>query len=680
MRILTAGMSIRLAALLVVFFAAGPAAQGQQNPPAPAQNPAPAAENLLPPVLNPAPATQNQAPATRDEQEEQSGTISGRVVDRDGNALPGAFVRLRRGDAADRVVSADASGSFTFTNVAPATYALDGFAEGNRIAASRSVTVAAGAQLTEFVVAAPRSLFLLTFTVGMLVSYVIVLLLFRYYNVSWPARTLLKAQLDSVEARLQLEVDNQQHRHIERLKMELQKIREHFVPDRVPKGERLFWSRGSEIAGWMRIHEIERQLVAYLVPTARVIERAYTSEAELRTSTSTEGRVLSERLRTSLHEISRERERNPGHADPPAHLVEQIKQQLGEALAIIYDERDTKFLSLMELHNKAMWMAHVAVVTIMVLAIAFRHEELFLFGAAGGLMSRMARVLFRDDVPTDYGASWTTLFLSPLVGAISAWFGIAIIVFLTQLNVLGDALAVISWTAHANNPVTITVAVALGFSERLFTSLLRRVDERFEPHRAAADRAGAAVPAPVVAGAGAGAAAPAAPADAGVAAETESPAAAAGATGTPDDLIVKALDITRGERAAFIGDPTSSARDPLRAVAGRENVLDLGIEQLKTIKSIDAVLIEILPDTAEIHSAARVIADALAPDGRVVVVSTSPGALYDADAQTQTLANHVGPALLREAMTDAGLLAQEPPEQLDGPDPIRWAAAFAKPA
>jgi hypothetical protein len=670
-------MSIPLAALVVVVMSAGLAAQGQQNPSPPAQNPAPAAENLLPPV-NPAPATQNQAPATQEEQGERSGTISGKVVDRDGNALPGAFVRLRRGDAADRVVSADASGSFTFTNVAPATYALDGFAEGNSIASSRSITVAAGDQLTEFVVAAPRSLFLLMFTLGMLVSYVVVLLLFRYYNVSWPARTLLKAQLDSVEARLQLEVDNQEHRHIERLRTELHKIREHFVPDRVSKGERLFWSRGSEIAGWMRIHEIERQLVAYLVPTARVIERAYTSEAELRISPSTEGRVMSERLRTSLHEISRERERNPGQADPPARLVDQIKQQLGEALAIIYDERDTKFLSMMELHNKAMWMAHVAVVTIMVLAVAFRHEELFLFGAAGGLMSRMARVLLREDVATDYGASWTTLFLSPLVGAISAWFGIAVIVFLTQLNVLGDALAVISWTTHANNPVTITVAVALGFSERLFTSLLRRVDERVEPRTA--DRSGAVVPAPVAAGAGAGAAVPAEPADAGAAAEAESPAAAAAATGTPDDLIVKALDITRGERAAFIGDPTSSARDPLRAAAGRENVLDLGIEQLKTIKSIDAVLLEILPDTAAIRSAARVIADALAPDGRVVVVSTSPGALYDADAQTQTLANHVGPALLREAMTDAGLLAQEPPEQLDGPEPIRWAAAFAKPA
>jgi hypothetical protein len=82
---------------------------------------------------------------------------------------------------------------------------------------------------------------------------------------------------------------------------------------------------------------------------------------------------------------------------------------------------------MMEWQNKAMWMVASALLVVVVLSYVFQHEHLFLLGAAGGLMSRMARSLFRQDVPTDYGASWTTLFLSPILGAIAAWFGIAMI-------------------------------------------------------------------------------------------------------------------------------------------------------------------------------------------------------------------------------------------------------------
>jgi hypothetical protein len=268
----------------------------------------------------------------------------------------------------------------------------------------------------------------------------------------------------------------------------------------------------------------------------------------------------------------------------------------------------------------------------------------------------------------DYGHSWTTLFLSPLVGAVSAWFGIAIIVFLTELDILGEALAVISWDTPANNPVTITAAVVLGFSERLFTSLVRRVEREVETR---AEGAAAAPAAPAPAGA------------AGTTADTKSSvtrAVSERSAPPATDAVITALDVTSGELAAFIGDLASPSRESLRTIAGRENVLDLAIDRLTTIKSLDAILIETQPEAAAIEAQAVLIADALAPDGRVVVVGTSPAALFESDAETQQRANHVGPALLHKALTDAGLLAQEPAEQLDGPDPIRWAAAFAKPA
>lgn len=590
---------------------------------------------------------------------QDTATLVGNVVDAHGNAIQGAFVRLSRGGAPDVIEVTDTGGAFAFSSVPPDTYLVDAFADGNQIGTPRPVTLAAAQRATHYIVTSAPNGGTLGLTIAAIIAYVVVLLLFRYYNVTWPARMLLEAQLQSVEARLQLEVDDQQRGQIERLTAELNRIRREFLPNQVGWADRLFWSRGCEIAGWTRIHEIERQLVAYLVPAERVIERAFTAEAELRASASLEGRVLADRLRNSLKDASA----------LAGHALEHLKQQLAQALGVIYDERDTQFLSLMELHNKAMWMAHVAVVTIAILAVCFRHEELFLFGAAGGLMSRMARVLFRQDVPTDYGASWTTLFLSPLVGAISAWFGIAMIVFLTQLDVLGEALRVISWTGPANHPVTITIAVALGFSERLFTSLLTAVERRVEAPRQVAERDPVAAP---VARATEG--------TARTADEAVRRAVAASSAALATDAVISALDVTRGERAAFIGDPSSPWREPLRAIAGRENVLDLDIEQLKKIKPMDAVLIESLRDPTGLTAAAAVISEALSFDGRVVVVGETPAAFYDADAAAQRQANVIGPAVLHEAMTTAGLLAQEPPERIGGQDPVRWTLAFVKPA
>src|SRR5206468_466496 len=123
------------------------------------------------------------------------------------------------------------------------------------------------------------------------------------------------------------------------------------------------------------------------------------------------------------------------------------KALLGRAISIIYGERDTSFSTLMEWQNKASWLILAAVVIIAFLSGAEGRSILFLAGAAGGFLSRLMRNLKREDVPLDYGASWTTLFLSPLFGALAGWFGIALIAFATQpgISLLGDAFRSVSW-------------------------------------------------------------------------------------------------------------------------------------------------------------------------------------------------------------------------------------------
>jgi hypothetical protein len=114
---------------------------------------------------------------------------------------------------------------------------------------------------------------------------------------------------------------------------------------------------------------------------------------------------------------------------------------------------------------------------------------LFIAGAAGGYLSRLARTLKRADVPTDYGASWTTLFLSPIVGALSGWFGILLIVVLadSKMQVLGEAFATVKWGCPFA-PFTLGIAFALGFSERLFDGIVSSLEDKVDSDRSAAKK------------------------------------------------------------------------------------------------------------------------------------------------------------------------------------------------
>jgi hypothetical protein len=124
-----------------------------------------------------------------------------------------------------------------------------------------------------------------------------------------------------------------------------------------------------------------------------------------------------------------------------------------------------------------------------VLTYAVGKPVLFIAGAAGGYLSRLARALKRADVPTDYGASWTTLFLSPVVGGLSGWFGILLIVVLadTKFNVLGSAFQAVKWCSPLA-PFTLGLAFALGFSERLFDEIISGLEKKVDQDRDAATK------------------------------------------------------------------------------------------------------------------------------------------------------------------------------------------------
>ena len=600
------------------------------------------------------------------------GSISGEVLNRDGS--PGSRTIVKVGEDGQMVLAA-ADGKYRVDGLCPGTYTFTQL-DGSSLA---TVTLAAGQQVTRYLVLREPGWQVAGLLGGTILLFLLGLLLFRHHNIVRTNRELLFAEVDNLAERIRHETDEQQFTtQVEALVRRAYEVKHAFfrpkktgwlfnrtetneVTDKYTPWEWFFWTRGRELAGWMRLHELERQVVSFLTPEQRVVERAVAAEADLRRLNLPTATVIADRIRQTLQEIVAAGNAHPGPEF--SHTVAHLKQQLSEGLSLLYSETDKGFAELMEWHNKAMFLVFLALVGIATLGIAFHHEELFLLGAVGGLMSRMTRSLFRADVPNDYGASWTTLFLSPLLGSISAWVGITLIVWLREMEVLGPALGRIAWDRPID-AVMIATAFALGFSERLFTSLLSKVegkvtDELNKP------------PAP---------AAPPAPLGTGAAQGATTATASGPAPMTKLDRIVQELDLKAGERAAFMGSATSAARAAMVQIVGATNVVDVTAATLGTQEPFDGMLFEAIPPLADLAGVPAQLAAALRPDGRVVTVGSTPAALFDGDAATQRAQGHAGPAIVKEALIEAGLLAQDPPEKIGGTDPIEWIASFLKPA
>jgi hypothetical protein len=590
------------------------------------------------------------------------GSIQGLVIGENGQIRPWAPLRLTEpARKLTRIEVANKDGEYRFGPICPGEYTLD---SGERTP-STSLRLQDGEALrTHVIVPSTRQEEATRLTALTLALFILGVLLFRHHNIVSTSRESLKARATNLAERILLESDQKIHKdESAKLVISANQIKSQF--DKSQLSEWFFWSRGRELAGWMRVHEIERQVVAFLVPEHRVVERAVAAESDLRQLVDWPAAIaLADRLRQTIQEVAASGSNDPGHA--PGHAVDHLRQQLGEGLAILYTHTDTKFAELMEWHNKAMYLVYVALLAVMVLGLVFHHEELFLIGGVGGLMSRMARSLFRADVPNDYGASWTTLFLSPLLGAIAAWVGIAVIIWLREMNVLDDELfARIDWGRPTDAVIT-AMAFTLGFSERLFMSLLSKVegkvqDETNKPSTRPVPPVTANVPAagPVATGGGSAATPP---------------------TLTRSDRIIQDLDLTSGERVAFVGSAASATRAAAVKVVGAANVIDVTSSSIGSKPPFDGVLFETMPALADLPSLATALASALRPDGRVVFVGSSPLALFDRDAATQRAQGHAGPAVVKEALVATGLAAQDPPEKLGGTDPVEWIAAFFKPA
>jgi hypothetical protein len=241
----------------------------------------------------------------------------------------------------------------------------------------------------------------------------------------------------------------------------------------------LFWSRGQENASWNLAHKAELALLEDPAQTSldKINARLASAEQRLMELDKGAARSLGQRVAAAL-------EADPAKLGEPAR-----RQLLVEATGYLHESGDSGFAALTAWQNKAFWLTLVGVTLIWAVGITEGHPSLFLAGAVGGFLSRLTRELKRADVATDYGASWATLFLSPVAGAISGWFGVALIMLMTDptVGVLGGPLKVINWDS-ANTAATLAAAFVLGFSERLFDRIVAQLDVAIDKKKEAAQK------------------------------------------------------------------------------------------------------------------------------------------------------------------------------------------------
>src|SRR5688572_10041134 len=194
-----------------------------------------------------------------------AGTIDGLILNANGSHRPSGVARfVPASGTEERVAVASPGGFYELKGLCPGEYsvqALDGtILTTLTLQPAQTMRIhlrAGGSPFAAYLAFIP----LLLFTLG--------LLLFRHHNIVRTNRELLLAQVDNLKERIKLEADGTTFKtQTEELCERAYKVKEDFqwwYP-----AEWFFWSRGRELAAWTRVHELERQVVSFLVPESRV--------------------------------------------------------------------------------------------------------------------------------------------------------------------------------------------------------------------------------------------------------------------------------------------------------------------------------------------------------------------------------------------------------------------------
>lgn len=325
---------------------------------------------------------------------------------------------------------------------------------------------------------------------GVVLAYVLLVMTVRWSLIARPTRGTLQAQIDAVRIRFLVDQADIGRKTVEENNIVITQARkllsqaEALITSKWSLSnlvDRCLWSRGQECQGWRLVHEAERMLVQIL-PKEHLRWRLQSAKADLATIPSD-----SEQAKTAMSELT-----TLVNAAQDVKTAEaDLKACLQEVLRVVFTTRDNFYENLVNWHNKALFLIAAGLGLVLALVIANSHPMLLLLGAIGGYLGRLTRSLQAGKVPTDYGAYWTTLFLSPIAGALAAWAGVLLIGVLSHddLKLLGAAFDKVKFP-DAQNPLnsqTMAAAFLLGFSERFFMRIVSTLEGRNDPKSKNAD-------------------------------------------------------------------------------------------------------------------------------------------------------------------------------------------------
>jgi hypothetical protein len=229
----------------------------------------------------------------------------------------------------------------------------------------------------------------------------------------------------------------------------------------------LIWNGSRDLVAWNLMHRVEATHAGTLTG-AELVAALMKAQSQLEDLPMAKrvywGRVLHDQL----------------EGCPDGRVADEPVAQalLRNLLSELYNARDTKFTNLATQQNKVTWLVFIGL-AIMSALVSQAYQDLLLAGAVGGVLSRLQRELQRRDVPSDYGLSWSVLFLSPVSGALSAWTGVLLLQTLQKFNVL-ELSSLLPDNADLTAPTgaLLGVAVLFGFSERLLDRLVREAEDQ----------------------------------------------------------------------------------------------------------------------------------------------------------------------------------------------------------
>jgi hypothetical protein len=247
----------------------------------------------------------------------------------------------------------------------------------------------------------------------------------------------------------------------------------------------LIWNGSRDLVAWNLMHRVEADHASRLTgaPLVAALMKAQSQIEELPGAKRVYwARVLHDQLDGCPDGRLRD--------EPVAQAI------LHHLLNELYNTRDTKFTNLATQQNKVTWLVLIGL-AIMAALVSQGYQDLLLAGAVGGILSRLQRELQRRDVPSDYGLSWSVLFLSPVSGALSAWAGVLLLQSLQKFNVIDLAQLLPDNTdLTAPTGALLGVAILFGISERILDRLVRQAEDEIATKPQAAKKSAAAAEEP----------------------------------------------------------------------------------------------------------------------------------------------------------------------------------------